>query len=143
MLEAIKQAQKAFSEDEVPIGCVIVKDGKVIARAHNTRNKSKSATSHAEIIAINKACKKLNDWRLNGCTLFVTVEPCPMCAGACYNSRVDAVVFGASDEKGGAFGGKIDLTNQNILNHKLNVVGGVLKQECNALIKKFFELKRK
>ena len=143
MLEALKQAEKAYKANEVPVGCVIVKDDKIIAKAFNKRNTSKMACAHAEILAINKACKKLKDWRLSGCSLFVTLEPCPMCAGACFNARIDNVIFGATDEKSGAFTSKVKMQNKNLLNHTLNVTGEVLKEPCEKLISDFFKAKRK
>lgn len=144
MTMALKQAQKAMAQDEVPIGAVIVSDGKVIARAHNTRNKSKRATAHAELLAIDKACKKLNDWRLNGCTLYVTLEPCLMCLGACYNARVDKVIYGATDNNGGDKAIQLadQLTKVNTLNHNLNVQGGILQEQCSAILTEYFKGKR-
>lgn len=143
MYEAIKEAKKAEKENEVPIGCVVVLHGKIIGRGHNTRQKDKKATSHAEIKAIEKACKKLGDWRLEEAELYVTLEPCVMCAGACFNSRIKKVVYGARDEKSGAFGGFIDLSNENIVNHKLEVVHGICEKECSEILTRFFENRRK
>ena len=145
MFEALKEAQKAFDADEVPIGCVIVKNGKIIARAYNQKEKYKNPLKHAEMIAIEKACKKLGDWRLDDCELYVTVEPCIMCAGACLNARIKKVIFGAYDRKGGGFGGvsEINLANQNLLNHKIEIQGEVLQQECKSLMQNFFKQKRR
>ena len=144
MFEALKEAQNAFDADEVPIGCVIVKDRKIIAKAHNQKEKNKNPLKHAEIIAIEKACKKIGDWRLDDCELYVTVEPCIMCAGACLNARIKKVFFGAYDGKGGGFGGikDINLANENLLNHKIEVENGILEKECKELIQKFFKQKR-
>lgn len=144
MLKAIQQAHKALAIDEVPIGAVIVKDDKVIARAYNTRNSTRQATAHAEILAINKACKKLKDWRLNGCTLYVTLEPCLMCLGACYNARLDKVVYGATDYNGGKRAQDIAeyISQINTLNHNLTVVGGVLEQQCSTMLTDYFKTKR-
>jgi len=139
MFEALKEAQKAKKKGEVPIGCVIVRDNKIIARAHNRRHKLKNAVAHAEVLAIKKACKVVKDWRLQGCEMYVTLEPCPMCAGACFNARVDKVVYGATDVKGGVFGGALDLSDKNLLNHKIEVIGGVLKSECEEELKQFFK----
>ena len=139
MKEAIKQAKKAEKLNEVPIGAVIVKDGKIIAKAYNMREKKMSATAHAEMLAIDKACKKLNNWRLSGCSLYVTLEPCPMCAGAMINSRIERVVFGAENPQSGAFGTKLSLNEQELLNHRINVLSGVLKDECASLMNTFFK----
>lgn len=140
---AIKEADKAREADEVPIGAVIVKDNKVIARAHNRRETKQLATAHAEVIAIEKACKKLGTWRLEGCTLYVTLEPCVMCAGATILSRVDRVVYGASDPKGGCIESCIGLYDQQGFNHYPVYTSGVLKEECGAIITTFFKEKRK
>ena len=141
MMEAIKQAKKAWDIDEVPIGCVIVKNGKVIARAYNRRESTQQSIAHAEILAIQKACKKLNSWRLDGCDLYVTLEPCPMCAGAIINSRIDRVYFGAYDPKAGAFGSLLDLNTYG-LNHKPEIVGGILQDRCSLILKEYFQAKR-
>lgn len=142
MLEAIKEAKKAGAIDEVPIGAVVVKDGEIIARAHNLRQTRQIATAHAEILAIEKACRKLNTWRLEGCTLYVTLEPCPMCAGATILSRIETVVFGAYDPKGGSFGTSVDFTTIKAFNHRPVIFSGVLEEECATLLKDFFILKR-
>lgn len=142
MKEALKEANKAKDIDEVPVGCVIVKDGKIISRGHNLREKRKKATAHAEICAIEKACKKLDSWRLNDCEIYVTVEPCPMCAGAIYQSRIKKIVFGTNDSKGGALGSSFDLFSQKNLNHYPEVVNGILQEECSTILKKYFQNKR-
>ena len=126
MRAAMKEAYKAELKDEVPIGAVIVYDGKIIARAHNTRQTKQISTHHAEILCIEKACRKLNSWRLEGCDLYVTLEPCPMCAGAIQQSRIRKVVFGAYDPKGGFFGSNFNINEVKGLNHYPEVEGGVL-----------------
>ena len=142
MRAAMKEAHKAELKDEVPIGAVIVCDGKIIARAHNTRQTKQISTHHAEILCIEKACRKLNSWRLEGCDLYVTLEPCPMCAGAIQQSRIRKVVFGAYDPKGGFFGSNFNINEVKGLNHYPEVEGGVLKEETAQLIKDFFKKKR-
>ena len=142
MRAALKEAEKARAIDEVPIGCVIVKDGKIISRGHNERETKQDATSHAELKTLQKACKKLNSWRLVGCDLYVTLEPCIMCAGAIIQSRIANVYFGAYDPKGGAFGSSIDVLKANNINHIPNVGGGILELECSSIIKEFFKHKR-
>ena len=142
MREAIAEAQLAAEIGEVPIGAVVVRDGKIIARAHNERETGKDATRHAEIIAIERACAALGGWRLIGCDLYVTLEPCPMCAGAAVNARIVRVVYGASDLRAGAFGSIINL-NDYPLNHKPEIVRGVLADECLAPIQAFFKERRK
>lgn len=142
MKEAIKEAKKAWAKDEVPIGAVIVKDGKVIARAHNLRESKQIATAHAEIIAIEKACKKIGSWRLNDCTLYVTLEPCAMCSGAMILSRVDRIVYGASDPKGGCVDSCIKMYEQQGFNHYPEVTSGILKDECSSILTTFFKNKR-
>lgn len=142
MMEAIKQAKKALKKDEVPIGCVIVKNDKIIARGYNQRENKQQAIAHAEIIAIEKACKKLGSWRLDDCTLYVTLEPCPMCAGAILLSRIQRVVFGASDPKGGCLGSCINLYEVNGFNHYPEITEGVMAVECGNMISTFFKNKR-
>ena len=142
MLEAIKEAKKAELLDEVPIGCVIVKDNKIISRGHNIRESKNNPVGHAEIIAITKASKKLNSWRLNDCELYVTIEPCIMCSGAIIQSRIKAVYYGAKDFKGGAFGSSIDVLKAENINHHPEIVGGVLAKECSELISRYFKNKR-
>ncbi|SHM72263.1 tRNA(adenine34) deaminase [Caldanaerovirga acetigignens] len=138
----MKEARKAFDIDEVPVGAVIVKDGSIIARAYNTREMSQDATAHAEILAIKKACEAMGSWRLIGCTLYVTLEPCPMCAGAIILARLDRVVFGAWDPKAGAAGSVVNLFEVERFNHHPEVISGVLAEECGALLKEFFRQKR-
>ena len=142
MRAAMKEARKAELKDEVPIGAVIVYDGKIIARAHNTRQTKQISTHHAEILCIEKACRKLNSWRLEGCDLYVTLEPCPMCAGAIQQSRIRKVVFGAYDPKGGFFGSNFNINEVKGLNHYPEVEGGILKEETAQLLKDFFKKKR-
>ena len=137
--EAIKQAKKAESYDEVPIGCVIVKDDKVIARGYNKRETLQQSIAHAEIMAIQKACKKLNTWRLEDCILYVTLEPCPMCAGAIIQSRIKEVVYGASDPKGGCVGTCTNLFEVSEFNHHPEYRKGILESECSNLLKHFFK----
>lgn len=142
MEEAISEAKLAEDIDEVPIGAVIVKDGKIIARAHNTRETSKCATHHAEILAIEVACRTLGGWRLPETTLYVTLEPCAMCAGAIINARIPTVVYGAPDLRFGAFGSLIDLSEVP-LNHKPELRRGVRSDECKNLLGEYFKKKRK
>ena len=142
MRAALREAQKAADIDEVPVGAVVVRDGKIIARAHNMRETKKLPTGHAELIAMEKAAKKLGGWRLIGCTLYVTLEPCPMCAGCAINARLPRLVFGAYDGKAGAFGSVYDL-NEGKLNHTIEAEGGVLQDECAAMLSDFFKKKRK
>ena len=141
MKEAIKQAKKAESYDEVPIGCVIVKDDKVIARGYNKRETLQQSIAHAEIMAIQKACKKLNTWRLEDCILYVTLEPCPMCAGAIINARIPKVFYGAKDEKAGSCGSIINLFELPY-NHKPELIGGIMEEECSNILKDFFQTLR-
>ncbi len=138
MEAALAEAEKASAIGEVPVGAVIVRDGMIIARAHNMREKWMDATAHAEVIAIRKACEKLQNWRLGGCTLYVTVEPCPMCAGAIYNSRVDTVVFGCRDNRAGAVESLFNVLSHPLLNHQPQVIGGILEERCAAVVKNFF-----
>lgn len=141
MREAMSLAEEAEAIDEVPVGALVVKDGRVIARAYNTREHSKCATHHAEILAIEEACRALGGWRLIGATLYVTMEPCCMCAGAIINARVPRVVYGARDLRFGAFGSLVDLSEVP-LNHKPEVVGGVLGEECRGILQRYFKKKR-
>lgn len=142
MREALRQAQKAASQDEVPIGAVIVRQGRVIARACNQVETLHDATAHAEVLAITQASEALGDWRLEGCTLYVTKEPCPMCAGAMVLARVARLVFGAPDPKSGGAGGLFQITHHPSLNHRIPTVGGVMAKECGAMLKGFFATKR-
>ena len=141
MREAMRLAREAAERDEVPVGAVAVRDGKIIARASNTREESKCATHHAELLAIEESCRVLGGWRLPRVTLYVTMEPCWMCAGAIINARIPRVVYGAPDLRFGAFGSLIDLANIP-LNHKPEVVGGVLGEECAAILTDYFRAKR-
>jgi tRNA(adenine34) deaminase len=143
MQKALKQAHVAAKRGEVPVGAVIIKDGKILARAHNTRETSHDPTAHAEILALQRAAKKLGGWRLSGCTLVVTMEPCPMCAGAAINARIERIVFGAYDEKAGCCGTVLDLTTQEKFNHRCEVTGGVMEGECRAVLRDFFVQRRK
>ena len=138
MRAAIKQAQIAARHGEIPVGAVVVKNGEIIARAHNKREKSNNPIAHAEIKAIEKAAKKLQSWRLLDAELYVTLEPCAMCAGAIINSRIKNVFFGAYDRRFGAMGSICDVNGLG-LNHKANVAGGILQPECEALLKDFFK----
>ena len=139
---ALMEAEKAYKKGEVPIGAVIVKDGKILAKAHNTRNKSKNAVNHAEILAIEKACKRLKDWRLENAEIYVTLEPCPMCAGAIANARIAECHFGAFDKTS-----DIDflelIFKDKRLNHKVIYSGGTMEKECPRLLTDFFQQKRK
>ncbi len=136
---AIRQAIKAGALQEVPIGCVIVYEGKVIARGYNRRNTDKNTLSHAELIAIRKASKKLGDWRLEGCTMYVTLEPCQMCAGAIVQSRMDRVVIGSYNPKAGCAGSVLNLLQMKEFNHQVDITGNVLEEICSALLRDFFK----
>lgn len=142
MEAALHQASKAAAIDEVPIGAVIVKDGRIIAHGYNRREHTYDPTSHAEINAIRQATRKLKSWRLVGCTMYVTIEPCSMCAGAILWSRIDTVVFGANDPKGGALGSSYNLYEQKNLNHCPNVISGIKKDACQSIITDYFKNKR-
>jgi len=141
MALAIREAKKAGELGEVPIGAVIAKGSEVISAGHNLRETDGNALAHAEILAIDAACKKLGGWRLSGCTLYVTLEPCPMCAGAIINSRIDKVVFGAFDDKAGSLGSLIDLSKVKY-NHSPRLSGGVMAEECGELLSVFFKTLR-
>lgn len=143
MREAIKQARKAAKIDEVPIGCVIVYDDKIIARGYNRRNTDKSTLAHAEIIAIRKAAKVIGDWRLEDCTMYITLEPCPMCAGAIIQARIPRVVVGAMNPKAGCAGSVINLLQMDGFNHKAELTSGVLVDECRTMLQVFFKEMRK
>lgn len=138
MREALKLAKKAAALGEVPVGAVVVYQERIIARGYNRREIDQNGLAHAELTAMLKACKKLRSWRLEDCTLYVTLEPCPMCTGAIINTRIPRVVFGASDPKGGAMGGVTDLTDHP-WNHRPTVEKGVLEEECAAVLKNFFK----
>lgn len=144
MLEAIKEAQKAYAIGEVPIGAVVVRHGEIVGRGHNQRETSKRAIAHAEILAIEDACKNLGGWRLIDCDLYVTLEPCLMCGGAIYQSRVVRLIYGAKDPKSGAFGSLYDLSEDTRLNHQVTVTSGILESDCSEMLKQFFrELRNK
>ncbi len=138
MKEAIRQAKKAAALEEVPIGCVIVCDGKIIARGYNRRNIDKNTLSHAELNAIRKASKKLGDWRLEGCTMYVTLEPCQMCAGALVQSRIDEVVIGCMNPKAGCAGSVLNLLQVEGFNHQVKITENVLQEECSSMLSDFF-----
>lgn len=139
MQEALRQAKKAYAIGETPIGAVIVHQGEIIARGYNKRETKKNSLGHAELIAIHKACKKLGGWRLPGCALYVTLEPCPMCAGAIIQSRIDRVYFGAYDKKTGCAGSKTNLFEPQLFYHTVTVEGGILEEECASLMRRFFQ----
>lgn len=144
MKEALRQAKKAADIGETPVGAVIVRGGEIISRGYNRRETKKNALGHAEIIAINKACKKLGGWRLPKCDMYVTLEPCPMCAGAIINSRIENVFFGAFDKKSGCAGSSVNLFEHGLFNHNVNVSGGIMEKECSEILSAFFkELRRK
>lgn len=144
MREAIRQAKKAGKLDEVPIGCVIVRDGKIIARGYNRRNTEKSTLAHAEIQAIRKASKVIGDWRLEDCTMYITLEPCQMCAGAIVQARIPRVVIGSRNPKAGCAGSILDLLHVPAFNHQVELEEGVLQKECSEMLTSFFrELRKK
>ena len=143
MKEAIRQAKKARALEEVPIGCVIVSGGKIIARGYNRRNTDKNTLSHAELNAIRKASKKTGDWRLEDCTMYITLEPCQMCAGAIVQARMGRVVIGAMNPKAGCAGSILNLLEMSEFNHQVNVERGVLEEECSAMLSEFFKKLRK
>ena len=144
MKQAVKQAKKAYDKLETPIGCVIVHEDKIIARGYNKRNIQKNTLAHAEILAINKASKVLGDWRLEDCTMYVTLEPCPMCAGAIVQARIPRVVIGSMNPKAGCAGSVLNLLQQDGLNHQVEITKGVLAEECSGLMTSFFrELRKK
>jgi len=135
---AIREAKKAYAKGETPVGAVIVKDGKVVAKAHNRRETRQDALCHAEITAIRRACRRLRSWRLIGCAMYVTLEPCAMCAGAAIQARISSVRFGAYDKKAGAAGSLLDLFGQEGLNHKVEYSGGLMEEQCGELLSEFF-----
>ncbi len=138
MREALRQAKKAYELGEVPIGCIIVYEGKIIGRGYNRRNTDKNTLSHAEITAIGKASIKVGDWRLEGCTLYVTLEPCQMCAGAIVQARIPEVIMGCMSAKAGCAGSILNILENPSFNHQVNVTRGVLESECSDMLKKFF-----
>ena len=143
MREALKLARKAYAHDETPIGAVIVKDGRIIARGYNRRNTDKSSLAHAEITAIKRACKVTGDWRLEGCEMYVTLEPCQMCAGALVQCRIDKVCIGAMNPKAGCAGSVINLLDIERFNHRVEIETGILGDECSELMSSFFKELRK
>lgn len=144
MKEAIRQAKKAYALNEVPIGCVIVYEGKIIARGYNRRNTDKNTLSHAELIAIKKASKKLGDWRLEGCTMYITLEPCQMCAGAIVQARVSEVVIGSMNPKAGCAGSVLNILQMEGFNHQVEITKDILMLECSQMLSEFFkELREK
>ena len=143
MKEAIRQAKKAYALDEVPIGCVIVQNGKIIARGYNRRNTDKNTLAHAELTAIKKASKKTGDWRLEDCTLYVTLEPCQMCAGAIVQSRMGRVVIASMNPKAGCAGSVLNLLQMSQFNHQVEIEKGVLGEECSQMLSNFFKELRK
>ena len=142
MAEAIRQAKKAAALDETPVGAVIVHQGKIITRGYNKRETKKNCLCHAEISAINKACKALGGWRLPKCDMYVTLEPCPMCSGAIISARIDNLYFGAYDKKSGCAGSKINLFESGMFNYNVNVTGGQMEKECSQIISSFFKALR-
>ena len=143
MKAALREAEKAAAIGEVPIGCVIVREGKIIARGYNRRVTDKSVLSHAEILAIRKACKKTGDWRLEECELYVTLEPCPMCAGAIVQARIPKVYIGCMNPKAGSAGSVINLFQQDGYNHRVETVIGILGEDCSRMLKEFFAALRR
>ena len=142
MKEALLEAKKAYKKLEIPVGAVIVKDGEIIARAHNIKEEKKDTTKHAEILAIQRASKKLETWRLNDCEMYVTLEPCPMCAGAIIQSRLKKIYIGTMDEKTGACGSVLNLLEDYKFNHKVEAEKGILKDDCEKMLKEFFVMLR-
>ena len=138
MKSALKEAEKSYDKEEIPVGAVIVIDGKIIARGHNLKETKNDTTNHAEIIAIRKASKKLKSWRLRGCTMYVTLEPCTMCAGALIQARLDKVVIGTMDEKTGACGSVLNVLEDYKFNHKVEIEKGVMERDCKEILQKFF-----
>ena len=143
MKQALREAEKSLAMDEVPVGAVLVKDDRIIARAHNRRESAADGTGHAEISVMRKACKKLGTWRLSGCTLYVTLEPCAMCAGAAVQTRVDRIVFGAYDPKGGCCGSLYTLPADKRFNHRCEITGGVWAEPCGQILTDYFRSKRR
>src|SRR3954469_4831620 len=143
MEQALRQARKAFDKEEVPVGAIVVRAGKIIARAFNQVELLKDATAHAEMLAITQAEAAIGDWRLNDCDLYVTKEPCPMCAGALVHTRIRRVIFGCADERGGAAGSIVNLLQMPTLNHKCDITSGVLRNECAGILQEFFKAKRR
>ncbi|MHB1044040.1 MAG: tRNA adenosine(34) deaminase TadA [Eubacteriales bacterium] len=138
MQEALVEAEKARTLGEVPVGAVVVFDGEIIGRGHNLRETLKDSSAHAEILAMREAARRLGDWRLNGATLYSTIEPCPMCAGAIVQFRVSTLVYGAADPKAGAVDSVVDLVREPRFNHRVEVMAGVLEEECRSIVRRFF-----
>lgn len=138
MREALAEAEKAYALGEVPVGAVVVCDGKIIGRGHNLRETLVDSSAHAEIFALREAARKIGDWRLTGCAIYVTIEPCPMCAGAVVQFRVPKLVYGAKDPKAGAVDSVLDIVRHPRFNHQVEVVSGILEEECRLIIQKFF-----
>lgn len=143
MIEALVEARKAFDKDESPIGAIVVYQGKIIGRGHNERNTKKNALAHAEITAINEACNSIGDWRLEDCTIYVTLEPCPMCSGAIVQSRIPRVVFGARSPKAGFAGSVMNILDLKELNHRCEVIEGICEEESKQLLQNYFKQMRK
>lgn len=143
MRAALKEAQKAYAIGEVPIGCVIVQNDKIIARGYNRRNADKSVLCHAEMSALKKACKKLGDWRLEDCEMYVTLEPCPMCAGAIVQSRIPKVIYGCDNPKAGCAGSVLNILQVDKFNHRVDIEKGLLMEECSKILKQFFSEMRR
>lgn len=142
MKKALEEARKAYEKEEIPVGAIIVKDNKIIARAHNIKEEKKDTTKHAEIIAIQKASKKLGSWRLNDCEMYVTLEPCAMCAGALIQSRIKKIYIGTMDLKTGACGSVLNLLEDYTFNHKVEIEKGIMQKECESILKEFFKMLR-
>ena len=142
MKEALKEAQKAYDKEEIPVGAIIIKDNKIIARAYNMKEEKNDTTKHAEILAIQKASKKLNSWRLNDCEMYVTLEPCAMCAGALIQARIKKIYIGTLDGKTGACGSVLNLLEDYEFNHKVEVEKGIMQKECETILKNFFKILR-
>lgn len=142
MQAALEEAQKAYDLKEVPIGAIVIKDGSIIGRGHNLKEMRKDSTAHAEIIALQQASAFLGNWRLSGCELYVTLEPCPMCAGAIQQARIERIFFGAYDEKAGCCGSLYNIPEDSRFNHQVEVIGGILEQQCSWILKDFFQHKR-
>ncbi|NPV29372.1 MAG: nucleoside deaminase [Firmicutes bacterium] len=143
MKEALREARRAAAKGEVPVGAVVVKEGKIIGRGHNLRERLGDPTAHAELLALREAAQVAGGWRLNECTLYVTMEPCPMCAGAAIQARLKRLVYGARDPKGGAAGSCVDLLGQDCFNHRVEVAGGVCEEACARILREFFQFLRR
>lgn len=141
--ECLKEAKKALEKDEVPIGCLIVSEGRIIGRAHNQKEILKDPTAHAEMIAITQAASYLDNWRLEGVDVYVTVEPCLMCAAALVQARVKRIIYGVNDPKAGGCGSIFNIVNEKRLNHQIELISGILKEDCQAILQEFFRLKRR